>query len=226
MATSDVFLGFDPGGDRSFGVALLSGADVRSAAVSSVAAAVAWAVQHCGSREPAAAGIDTMLHWCDGPGGWRPADRSLRAAYPKARSSILSPNGLYGSMGVGGMALALRLRQRWPRILLNETHPKVLAYAVRGERHRDDDPSSGIAWFAQHSGLALIGGATGHEFDAVLSAWATREGMSKQWTDLVTDDAALLFPVGTVSYLWPEPLSPGPTIVRLPVSDPSVRHMG
>jgi hypothetical protein len=224
--TSSAFLGFDPGGDCSFGVAMLCGVESISASVSSVAAAFAWAVQQCGSKEPAAAGIDTMLHWCDGPGGWRPADRALRAAYPQARSSILSPNGLYGSMAVGGMALALRLRQRWPLIRLNETHPKVLAYAIRGERHRDDDPSTSIAWFAQHSGLTLGGGSTGHDFDAALSAWATREGLSKRWTDLVTDDPALLFPAGAVSYLWPEPLSPASTIVRSPASKPIVRHTG
>jgi predicted nuclease with RNAse H fold len=201
---SDTYLGFDPGGDRNFGVALLVGSELKSATVSSVASAVEWAVEQCGSTEPTAAGIDAMLHWCDVPAGWRPADRLLRAAYPAARSSILSPNGLYGSMAIGGMALALRLRQRWPRIQLNETHPKVLAYALRGERHRDNDPSAGIAWFARYSGLDPMRSGTGHDFDAVLSAWATREGLCHKWTDLVTDDPALLFPAGTVSYLWPE----------------------
>jgi len=85
-----------------------------------------------------------MLHWCDAPGGWRPSDKRLRDAYPAARSSVLSPNGLYGSMGIGGMALALRLREQWPKILLNETHPKVLAFALRHERHTDIDPTAAI----------------------------------------------------------------------------------
>ena len=100
----------------------------------------------------------------------------------------------------------MRLRQRWPGAALNEAHPKVLAYALRGELHRDADPVAGIAWFGQHSGLNMTAIRGGHEFDAVLSAWATREGLSRGWTDLVTDDPALLFPMGKVTYLWPESL--------------------
>ena len=125
-------------------------------------------------------------------------------AYPPVRASVLSPNGLYGSMGTAGMVLALRLRQRWPSILLNETHPKVLAFALRGERHRDDDPSAAIKWFAQHSALNRTRIATGHELDAALSAWATREGLLHGWTNLVTDDPSLLSPAGTTTYFWPQ----------------------
>jgi hypothetical protein len=226
MAESNVFLGFDPGGDRGFGVALICGTEVKATTVSSVAGAIGWAAEQCGRRKPIAAGIDTLLHWCDGPGGWRPADRALRSAYPAARSSILSSNGLYGSMGIGGMALALRLRHRWPSIRLNETHPKVLAFSLRGERHRDDDPLAGIAWFAEHSGLDLMHTSTGHEFDAALSAWATREGLSGGWADLVTDDPALLFPAGPVSYLWPEPVLSGAAIVQSPSPKPGNLRAG
>jgi hypothetical protein len=42
------------------------------------------------------------------------------------KDSIMSPNSLYGAMAIGGMALAFRLRQKWPELELNETHPKVL----------------------------------------------------------------------------------------------------
>jgi len=226
MAESGAFLGFDPGGERSFGIAVLYDAVIKATTVSSVADAIDWIVRECKSKEPIAAGIDTLLHWCDGPGGWRPADRLLRAAYPAARSSILSPNGLYGSMGIGGMALALRLRQRWPSILLNETHPKVLAFSLRGERHRDDDPTAGIAWFARYAGLDLTHAGTGHDFDAVLSAWATREGLSQGWADLVTDDRSLLFPAGTVSYLWPEFPAQRSATVRSPALKTSPLNTG
>jgi Protein of unknown function (DUF429) len=108
--------------------------DFKSATVSSVAAAMVWAAEACGSNVPVAARIDTMLHWRDVPGGGRPADWKLREVYPKARASIMSPNALSGSMGVGGMALALRLREKWPAIRLNETHPKVLMHALGVER--------------------------------------------------------------------------------------------
>ena len=199
-----IYLGFDPGGHRAFGLAILEHGRVLSATVSSVEEAMSWTVSACDGREPVAAGIDTLLHWSDGASGWRPADKKLRMAYPAARSSILSPNGLFGSMAIGGMALALRLKRRWPNIHLNETHPKVLASALRGQRHRDGDIATVSEWFALHSGLDLGGCSGGHEFDAVLSAWATQTGLADGWTDLVSDAASLLFPAGKTSYLWPK----------------------
>jgi hypothetical protein len=201
---SGIYLGFDPGGHRAFGVAMLDRDRVLSATVSSVEEATSWAVSTCGGLEPVAAGIDTLLHWSDGASGWRPADKRLRMAYPAAQSSILSPNGLFGSMAIGGMALALRLRRRWPDIRLNETHPKVLAFALRGQRHRDSDIAAVVEWFVLHSQLDLGGYRSGHEFDAVLSAWATQTGLTDGWIDLVSDDASLLFPAGKASYLWPK----------------------
>jgi hypothetical protein len=201
---SDLYLGFDPGGDRGFGVALLEGVHIASATVSTVADAIRWASDACKTNRPIAAGIDTLLHWCDGAGGWRPADMKLRDAYLEVRSSVQPPNGLYGSMCIGGMALALRLRGMWPDIRLNETHPKVLGFALRHMRHTDADPKAAIAWLAEQAGLDLAPGTTGHELDAILSAWATREGLAHGWADLATDDPALLFPAGKVSYLWPE----------------------
>jgi hypothetical protein len=160
---SDIYLGFDPGGDRGFGAAVLRGVEVKVTTVSTVGEAIRWACANCGRNCPKAAGIDTLLHWCGGPGGWRAADKELRAAYSEARSSVLSPNGLYGSMVVGGMALALRLRQRWPEIALNETHPKLLGYALRRVRRTDGDPKAAICWLAQHACLDLAAIVMGHE---------------------------------------------------------------
>jgi hypothetical protein len=203
MTETGLVIGLDPGGSHGFGVAILHGTVVETTTVDCVADAVTWLIAACGTEIPGAAGIDTMLHWSDGPGGWRPADRQLRAAYPAARSSVLSPNGLYGSMGIGGMAIALRLRQRWPGIRLNETHPKLLAYALRGERHTDTDFAAAAHWLSRHAGLDLAQVRTGHAFDAVLSAWATREGALQGWMDLALGDPALLFPAGPAHYWWP-----------------------
>ena len=206
MTNDSVFVGFDPGGERGFGVAVIVEAAVYSATVSTVAEAMTWAVKRCGDRIPVAAGIDTLLHWSDGPAGWRPADKQLRAAYPAMRNSVASPNSLYGAMSIGGMALALRLREKWPDIILNETHPKVLVAALGGARYKDDDAHAAIEWFARHSGLDMRDARDGHELDAILSAWATREGITQGWGDLVGNDRSLIFPAGAVSYLWPEEL--------------------
>jgi hypothetical protein len=43
-----------------------------------------------------------------------------------------------------------------------------------------------------------------HELDAALSAWATRQGIGENWTNIIGSSNALLFPVGNVLYLWPE----------------------
>jgi hypothetical protein len=204
MNDDQIYLGFDPGGERGFGVALIVGAEVRAATVRTVAEAVVWAVRECSSQIPVAAGVDTLLCWSDGPAGWRPADKVLRAAYRAAQASIISPNYLSGSMSIGGMALALRLRERWRNIVLNETHPKLLVAALGGSRYKDDAAGAAIEWFAKHSGLDMTRARGGHQLDAVSSAWATREGMAKGWDDLVPDDSSLLFPAGRASYLWPE----------------------
>ena len=201
--TEEIFLGFDPGGGSHFGVAALVGDQGETAAVSSVSAALMWAKERCGPSSPRAAGVDTLLHWSDGPGGWRPADKKLRSSYPKAANSVISPNGLYGSMAIGGMALAIRLRGQWKDIRLNETHPKLLVHALGGARYTDNNAAGAIAWLAKQSGLDTSRVGSGHELDALLSAWATREGIRGNWGDLAQEEPALIFPAGRVMYLWP-----------------------
>jgi hypothetical protein len=125
-AEADIFLGFDPGGRRKFGVALLQGENASASTCSGVGEAVSWALNECRKTKPVAAGIDTLLHWSTDNGGMRNADRWLRDTYPKARSSVMCPNSLYGAMAIGGMGLALELRRHLPNIRLNETHPKLL----------------------------------------------------------------------------------------------------
>jgi hypothetical protein len=142
------YLGFDPGGDSRFGVALLGEDRVRASIVSTVDDALKWAIAECGSRRPIAAGIDTLLHWATAESGWRPCDCRLRRKYPSVQKSVISPNSLYGAMAIGGMALALRLREAWPEIILNETHPKVLLHARWRERYDPETLSATIQRFA------------------------------------------------------------------------------
>jgi hypothetical protein len=113
---NDTFLGFDPGGKNGYGVAMLVGREVTTNTVSTVADALSWAVSQCGTSVPAATGVDTLLHWCDEPCGWRPADRWLWTTYPKSALSIAAANSLYRAIGVRGMALAVR---RWNDGLLS-----------------------------------------------------------------------------------------------------------
>jgi hypothetical protein len=116
-----IYLGFDPGGDRKFGVALLDGDYLRTSTVGNVDDAMKWADNVCRSRVSVAAGIDTLLHWATSKSGMRPCDLQLRTKYRRIKNSIVAPNSLRGAMAIGGMALAFRLREKWPELVMNES---------------------------------------------------------------------------------------------------------
>ena len=196
-------LGFDPGGEKGFGCCVLHANRFQTRTVSSIDKAMRWADAECGDEIPVSAGIDTLLHWSGGLAGWRRADCFLKKTYPEASASVMAPNSLRGAMAVGGVGLALRLRERWPSIALTETHPKVLFYALRGSRYTD--VATAALWFVEKHDLQPISGTIDeHQFDALISAWAAREGRMRQWGDLCQPHSAdMIFPAGPVSYLWP-----------------------
>jgi hypothetical protein len=204
VGEADIFLGFDPGGGRKFGVALVQGRNVRVATRSGIAEALSWARSECKAATPVAANIDSLLHWSTGATGWRKADEWLRTKYPDVRSSVVSPNALYGAMTIGGMGLAIELRRTWPSIRLNETHPKVLYRALTGERYALEKLPVAVQCFASQANIECVDEVDNdHQFDALLSAWATREGYTQGWQDLAEPKADHTFPAGKVNYLWP-----------------------
>jgi hypothetical protein len=112
-------------------------------------------------------------------------------------------------MVVQGPALALRLRARFAQIPphLNETHPKVLYYALTGQPYPRTGrmPPDVVDWLC-----ALIkvnpcaGSMTSDEWDALVSAWATLQGLSGAWSrDLMAKAQCPLFPAGSATYYWP-----------------------
>lgn len=205
--SSETFLGFDPGGANRFGVASITSSNISFETVGSIKEALDWSVEACDDREPNAAGIDTILHWGTGRSGFRYADKWLKEKYPASAVSIMAPNSLYGAMTIGGVGLAIQLRKRWPRILLNETHPEVLYYALTDDLYPRGNLSVAVEWFAQQSrcNLCQPKHPQEDEFDAILSAWATREALACQWTDLAALDERHIYPISNVSYLWPTP---------------------
>lgn len=204
-----LFLGFDPGGLRSFGCAAFHVDEgiLTCATVSSVDEAMAFALRF---GAPLGCGIDTLLYWQSTPSGWRGADRYLRQRYPHCAKSVVSSNGLYGSMSVQGAILAARLRQLWQSMLLTETHPKVLWRGALGHQEYPRD-SAGF-----RSALSGLLGAhirqdvqDEHQFDAALSAWSALKVSNGDWTlDLstiaeprqITANIGLVLPV---VYGWP-----------------------
>jgi hypothetical protein len=69
----------------SVGAAMLVDQQVATTEVSTVADALRWAAGQWGASVPMAAAVDTLLHWSDGPSGWRPADRGCPRPIPNRR---------------------------------------------------------------------------------------------------------------------------------------------
>lgn len=205
--SSSVFLGFDPGGSQNYGVAKLVGSHVSTKTVDTIEDAILWAIETCNGDLPVAAGIDTLLHWATGQSGLRAADKHLKEKYPEVIKSVIAPNSLYGAMTLGGMGLALELRKKWPEISLNETHPKILYHALSQQPYPRKKISEAVEWFQEYTGCKH-GQSIGndHEFDAVLSAWSTRQALKERWGDLALlppTQGQHIFPVSNINYYWP-----------------------
>jgi hypothetical protein len=204
-----IILGFDPGGEIGLAVTRHSSTGSVSASVDSadsVDSAINWAMQQCDGQAPTAAGIDTLLCWGTGKSGWRPMDTYLRQSFPEVMVSVFASNSAYGAMAVQGMAIAMRLRQLWPAIHLNETHPKVLYHALTGKRYLRDDISPMTEWLRKQFSPPIDTLVKNeHQWDALISAWATWKGFSDHWKrDLTTGIPNLMFPAGTATYFWPD----------------------
>jgi hypothetical protein len=204
------FVGYDPGGNGRHGLAALTVADGRPVAVDVGTLADAEAVLQRveAVADLAGVGVDTLTCWSTGPSGWRPADRWLRAEHPEVRPSVVSPNALYGSMGLSGMAVLTALRRRQPDLPVTETHPKVLHWALRGRRYRyTTEPEAMDADLSALVGLP-VRTANDHEWDAAVSAYAAACVARKEWTrDLhhlpTAEGERLVAPCGPTRYAWP-----------------------
>ena len=132
------YLGYDPGGNGKHGVAAIriqgdAVAEIESDTVDTASEVLKWFL--CQNRiarlGPAVGiGVDTLTYWSGGNSGWRNADIHLRDTYRDVAGSVASANSLYGSMGLNGMFVLRRLRDRSPCLYVTETHPKVLHWAL------------------------------------------------------------------------------------------------
>ena len=203
-------VGYDPGGNGRHGLAVLDVADGEPRALDvSTHPTVESVLQAVEGTAPLAVGADTLTCWATGRSGWRPADRWLRAEYPAAARSVASPNALYGSMSLGGMAVLLALRQRDAAVLVTETHPKVL-YRAFWRRHYDYAAEARA--MDRDLGLALgldVRTANDHEWDAAVSAFAALHVLRGDWPlDLhalpLSGGERLVTPCGPTRYGWPD----------------------
>lgn len=207
---SSHLIGYDPGGDAAHGLAILSVEAGRSVSIETTTLATVEDVVSRISAIPTivALGIDTLSCWSTGRCSWRPADRWLRAKYPMAIKSVVSPNGLYGSMGLNGMAALIAAKEFHPDAQLTETHPKVLYWHLAGEKYSWTEASRRMTEQLSTWLSCEVKPSTEHEWDAALSAYAALQGLNGLWTlDLhtlpVDTGERLIAPAGPTHYFWP-----------------------
>lgn len=202
--------GHDPGGDGSHGVATIRIDEGVPASIQTDTLRTTEQVIELFAALPSleAIGIDTLTCWSTGPSGWRPADRWLRQKYSAVSNSIASPNSLFGSMGLNGMAVLLALKQQHPELFVTETHPKVLCWHLANKKYAYQAMKQEMdALLGEMLTLERAPG-TEHEWDAGLSAVVALRAVRGAWRrDLhsmptVTGER-LIWPAGVTSYSWP-----------------------
>jgi hypothetical protein len=185
------FLGYDPGGTGCNGVAAIwteGGQPVgaSTALLPNAEACIEWLIGQANHTLPDGLGIDTLTVLCTGVSGWRPADDALRNAYGPVRLSVASPNSPYGTMGLNGLTVARVLRQQWPHLVISETHPKVLYFALVRNAWAYGQAlaamnSALLGWLGLESRQVVGGLDSEHEWDALVSAFAVMQGVVHNW---------------------------------------------
>lgn len=205
-----LYLGYDPGGGGTHGVAALDGADAVCTTVATANDAIGWFRDRCREREPIALGVDTLTMWSTGPAGWRPADRALKAAYPAVDTSVTAPNSLYGAMAINGVAVVMTLHRTFTSMKITETHPKVLYFALTDSPYDfEHDREQMVHRLVQWAGLKPCDVPDDHAWDALLSAFAARQWDTGQWLHdlhlLPSSEGELLIPAHrtTAHFAWP-----------------------
>ena len=188
-----VWFGVDPGGDRSFGVAMIDDTEFcRTWCVSCADEAVELI-----GEEPDGVGVDAPLWWSSGKSSDRFADRWIRKTFGISAGTVQTANSLRGAALVQGVMFVYRLRERYPNVRVTEAHPKAVALALGGW----DAPAV--------RSLGNLGLASEHERDAVMAAFAAREGFSGRWpVDLTkerlpAEQDPSAYWLSPVHYFWP-----------------------
>lgn len=196
------WVGADPGGLDRFGVSLLmSTNEYKSATVNCADEAVDYIAHNC-EGSPKGAGIDAPLWWSSGPKSIRLADEWVRKEFGLSSGTVQAGNSLRGAALIQGAMLVVRLRERFPEIMITETHPKAL---LRGS-------DASYKSLCERYGLAaheIAGNGADDRQDAVISAIWAREVFEGRWSRDLTKERApseqdpSSYWLKPVHYYWP-----------------------
>jgi predicted nuclease with RNAse H fold len=203
-----IWFGADPGGQNSFGTAILhKNGSFETGITSYTDETMQWLLTRVEEQKltPVSAGIDAPLWWSSGRAGERKVDRILQDEFGISHSTAQSINSLRGAVLVQGIMLAIRLREKFSSIEITEAHPKALLRFL--EFHKKPDE-----WNKLSNRFLLIGDKprTEHERDALICAICAREGYQKKWKRNLSDHRLLAEQdidhsfFGPTDYWWPD----------------------
>jgi hypothetical protein len=189
------FLGFDPGGEKRFGWAVLRESQSQlSFEAGGVCSDVVTAIEYASkflTGAPAGVGIDAPLHWTWT--GDRCADLAVRRLVRRAGrspSTVNHVNSLRGACLAQGIMLAHRVQAEWPEAQITEAHPKALLQVHAGA----------VAFAESLRSLGMLDPTR----DAALAAYAAEALISRRpdWHDLVPQEQSPFFPANVRAHYW------------------------
>ena len=135
----EIYLGFDPGGEKQFGWAVCSRTKEKLAVLAIGEAnraegAFAKAISAIPNEGTVVgAGIDAPLFWSES--GDRNVDKLIRRALqqlgaPSPGGTVQNINSLRGACLIQGAIIAKLLQKQFPAITITESHPKALLYLL------------------------------------------------------------------------------------------------
>lgn len=202
------WIGLDPGGQQAFGVAQLSECgNFDTAVVDSLDQAISRVKEWAKTSPPSGIGIDAPLWWSSAEGGSRAVDDYLRQRYGLSSGTVQSPNSLRGAVAILGPLAAKILRAEYSVSKISETHPKALLRAYQLKRLTLEGSRAVTRFGDLHEARSIVF-KTDHERDALLGAFAAREGYSSVWkadlSKLKRYESEHPLWVEDVNYWWPE----------------------
>jgi predicted nuclease with RNAse H fold len=193
--TMAYFIGFDPGGEKAFGWAVLRAQGTTTELVKSGtcsdAQTASEAAKNYATTAPIAIAIDAPLFWVNA--GDRKADARVRkmvCAQGGSSGTVSHVNSLRGACLAQGILVTKLATESWPNALVTEAHPKALLRVSAAARH-----------FAESLSMQT---ANEHERDAAIAAYTAcayaerREG----WHDISLLETNIFFPAGKRAVYW------------------------
>lgn len=202
----EIFLGFDPGGQRHFGWSICREngegefEQLRSGVANNAGDVVTRVSNELVKRlplaQPVAAGIDAPLFWNRTGQTWRVVDETIeeRGHHP------VPINGLNGAVLVQGVLLAALLRQQFGDLAITEAYPSAL------RRFLNQLNQYPVALHRNHYGRE-----SEHRWDARTAAYAAwcMHRQAPGWRNLFPYEPHPVLPLGTpASYWMPIPQQP------------------